>query len=111
MPHKTTKLPASVKVATHTYNIEATDKAVMDDIGIYGDLNTDLRRIRIADELPEANHALDVVLHEIIHACYRAYHIEGEREEEYTVTNLATALAGVFKDNPELRKWIDKVCR
>lgn len=104
-------LPSSIKVGTQTYSLEAVNKAVMDDIGIYGDCYSDLRRIRIADTMPEAAHAVDVLLHEIIHACYRAYHIEAERDEEYTVQNLATAIAGVLIDNPDLRKWIEKASK
>lgn len=104
-------VPATVKVGTHTYTIETTAKSSMDDIGIYGDCNADRRRIRLADEQPEASHAVDVMLHELIHACYRAYNIEAERGEEYTVTAIATALTGVLIDNPEMRKWIDRTSR
>ena len=83
----------------------------MDDIGIYGDLNTDLRRIRIAEKTPEAAQAIEVVIHELLHACYRAYHIEADRDEEYTVTNLAAALSAIITDNPEFRKWLDRTAK
>lgn len=111
MTYTVKNLPPSVKVGTQTYTLEVVDNSVMNDIGIYGDCNCDMRRIRIADTMPEANHAVEVVLHEITHACYRSYHIEAERGEEYTVTNIAAALAGVLVDNPDLRKWIDKASK
>jgi len=111
MTYSARNLPSSIKVATHNYSMEAVDGSVMDDIGIYGDCNYALRRIRVSNDLPEANHAIEVVLHEIMHACYRAYHIEAERDEEYTVRNLSAALSGVLIENPELRKWIERASR
>lgn len=111
MSYRVKNLPPKVLVGNSTYDMNLVDVSVMNEIGIYGDHNSYERRIRIAEDQPEAQHAIEVVIHELIHACYDAYHIEAERDEEYTTTRLATALSGILSDNPDLLKWIAKTAK
>lgn len=111
MTYRVKNLPERVKVGTSNYNLVAADKDMMDELGRYGDCNPETRTIRIADEQPEASHALDTVVHELFHACFRAYNIEPEREEEYTVTALAAAFTDVLISNPDLRRWIENISK
>jgi len=48
--------------------------------------------------------ALEVLLHEILHAIFHVFVIKDEDKEERTVSILGTALACLFQDNPELTK-------
>ena len=51
---------------------------------------------------------LTTLLHEINHAIFNLYHIVNEDEEEDIVTVLGVAWAQVYRDNPELIKFITK---
>ncbi|VBI24581.1 hypothetical protein [Burkholderia pseudomallei] len=49
----------------------------------------------------------DTLLHEVMHAIrFQLLREYGEEVEEDYVTSLATGLIHVFRDNPELLRWI-----
>ena len=54
---------------------------------------------------------VDTLLHELGHAIWWAYGIEDEDKEERVVATLATAWTQVYRDNPELLGWIQKMLR
>src|SRR5690606_40211864 len=53
---------------------------------------------------------LDTLIHEINHAIYWAYGIEDEDKEERIVGTMATAWAQIYRDNPDLLRFIGEVC-
>lgn len=111
MSHRVKGLPTAVKVGISTYEIALLDKPISDQIGIYGDCSAQDRLIRIADVQPEAKHAAMVVIHEILHACFRERSIPDDADEETVVTQLAPAIVGVLADNPDLVRWLLKTAK
>lgn len=102
--------PKKVRVGLHNYDIELMqpdDERISDTLGYCW---PDRRVIRIAPTQREAHDAVDTLLHEILHAAFHSYKIETE-DEERIVERLATALTTVFRDNPDLLKWVGRTLR
>lgn len=74
----------------------------------YGRVNLDQGIIRIDDPQPPFVVA-DATLHEILHAIWADRHLPDRAGEERAVTALAQGLAAVFRDNPGLLTYIDKL--
>ena len=74
----------------------------------YGRVNLDRGIIRIDDPQPPFVVA-DATLHEILHAIWAELRLPERPREERAVTALAQGLAAVFRDNPGLLTYIDKL--
>jgi len=54
----------------------------------------------------------NTMLHEIFHALWFAHNMKSkEGEEETSVAALATGMTQVFKDNPDLIKWLQEMVK
>lgn len=77
------------------------DGASLEALGV---IEWESERIRIRDELSPARTA-EILLHEILHACWRNVSLQGDVEEN-AVSVLGENLTQVFRDNPHLLKWL-----
>lgn len=72
---------------------------------------SDRSEIAVAPAL-EQGHALEVTIHEILHAVWKQMcapeHMDRALEES-VVQRLGVGLATVFRDNPRLLKWIGEM--
>jgi hypothetical protein len=65
--------------------------------------------IRVQDQMPSAMRAIEVVLHEVLHAIWWAYSIpDKDIEEEAAVSQLGAAWAALWRDNPALLSWVQR---
>ena len=101
---KATKLPPSIRVGYRDFKLEhwPVNEARADQS--YGQCDKGNAIIRI-DASISASVTANTVLHELLHACWT--HIP-EEHEELTVSVLADHLTQVWRDNPELVKWLTK---
>ena len=74
----------------------------------YGRVNLNRGIIRIDDPQPPFVVA-DATLHEILHAIWADRRLPDRPSEERAVTALAQGLTTVFRDNPGLLTYIDKL--
>ena len=75
---------------------------------IFGDFSYINSRIRIEEKLVGAV-LVDTVLHEINHAIWAIGNLKTEKEEEERVVAvMASYWTQIFRDNPELIKWINR---
>ena len=100
-----TELPKSTRVAA--FDIEFTEWTSHEgnDRRAYGQFSSTQQTISV-DTSVKPQKLLDTTLHEINHAIYWAYGLEDEDKEERIVATFATAWAQIYRDNPELLKWI-----
>jgi hypothetical protein len=98
------RMPRSVKVGHRTFDILQWDKKAAEASGALGDCREDPPVIRVAKGLKPFDRA-GVLLHEILHACWR--HLPSDRvTEEEAVTTLADNLSAVIADNPDIIAWL-----
>lgn len=105
-----TDLPTTVKVGPYDFKIEAWNPHHAAEKNSYGQTTFSDLTIRL-DVSHFPRHVADVMLHEIMHACYWVFDIQDEDKEERTVRMTATALVGVWRDNPGLFDWLDRNIR
>ena len=99
------KLPGTIKIAG--FDIKVVEWHPMSAQGerAFGEWCSCTMEIRIAPHRP-AMCVLQTFLHEINHAIFWVYDITSEDKEERIVDLTATAWAQVYRDNPEIIKWI-----
>lgn len=73
----------------------------------YGECDHYERVIRIDDALDSTKSA-NTLLHELFHAIWTTYALENDDKEERVVTVLSNGLAQVWRDNPDLVKFLNK---
>ena len=53
----------------------------------------------------------NTLIHELLHVCYREWHIKPRCSEEHTVTSLGFALASLYAQNPPLLQAMLKISK
>lgn len=99
------KLPEKVKVACFDITIEAWTHHKASENARFGEFSALTLTIRIDNSLSDIK-KVDTLLHEINHAIYWAYSMDDNDKEERIVGTFATAWTQVYRDNPELLKFI-----
>ena len=77
----------------------------------WGNYHPSNHRIRLREEMPFAAKAVEVVLHELLHAIFHCADLNDKDEEERTVAAFATWMTMVLMDNPALVSWLAKATR
>ena len=97
-------LPKTIKVGPYDIKVEVITKPVMENRGEYHD---GIETIYINNN-PEMQKwkETNVILHEIFHVVYHLGHLKDSSDEENVVDVFATWMAMVFRDNPDLAKYI-----
>ena len=95
-------LPETVVVGPFTYEVVSSKEHTerLNALGLTGQAQHDLLRLTIADDLPSDKQA-EILLHEILHACFNVSGCELEHQESF-IRAIAAPLFGVIRDNPEL---------
>lgn len=92
-------LPKSIRVGYRDYAVEPWSSVVASANGRLGECDRLNLIIRIRSDLNPMVTA-EVLLHEVIHACYGNGVLEAEDSEERVTESLANQLAQVWRDNP-----------
>tara|TARA_Y100000296_G_scaffold84947_1_gene119645 strand:- start:823 stop:1173 length:351 start_codon:yes stop_codon:yes gene_type:complete len=102
------KIPIVLKIAA--FDITVEDLPHGNELNGWGDFSALHQRIRLdktsLQKLPRKY--ADSFLHETLHAVCWVYGVQDEDKEERVVTTIATGLAQVFRDNPEVLPWIEE---
>ena len=113
LPVNTTDLPILVKVGWRDYPIEPYEQRVAFKDRAWGHTDSDPPKIRI-DAGATSRQQAAALLHEIMHACAAVFCAPTAQvgatgtadTEESWVMPLADGLATVWRDNPEVMRWI-----
>lgn len=100
------RLPKSVRVGPHIWRVELWTHLQGSASGKYGECSTQEFRISVQAEVHALSSLFDTVIHELSHAIYWAQDIADDDKEERSVTRYATGWTQVFRDNPELVRWL-----
>jgi hypothetical protein len=106
MSKKIKFIPKSLKIAGETIEIETYGIEAAGANGIFGAFNALHGTLMICDELSKMS-CLNTLIHEIGHAIYFFYGIEDADEEEKTVNQMGVGWAQIWKDNPDLVKFLN----
>ena len=96
--------PQFIKVGNVHIRVEICED-VSDDTA-WGNYSASLFRIRFQDNIPSTGKAIEVVLHEVLHAIFHCADLKDTDDEERTVATFSTWMAMVLMDNPLLVKWL-----
>jgi Zn-dependent peptidase ImmA (M78 family) len=102
-------LPPTLRIGHRDYKVERwpskTAQAQAAD-GMHDPINA----IIYVNEDRTGYDQLDTLLHEILHACFYVADIDAEKDgEERIVTRLASTLVQAWRDNYDLRKFLNDV--
>lgn len=102
-------LPTHIRIGGMIVRIQIVEEVTDGDS--WGDFSCVKYLIRLDRGIPSKSKAVEVVVHEILHAIYRFAAVHPQDDEERMVTTFSTWLAMVFMDNPSLVKWISNATR
>jgi hypothetical protein len=102
-------LPRAIRIGPHDIRFAALGPA--EARKNYGTFVPAEQEIRLHQEYASGSMAVDTVLHEIIHAVFAVATVQVEQGEEHVVSNLATYLAQIIRDNPGLVTWLAETVR
>lgn len=96
-------LPATIRIGPYDvrFQIEDYDWSQVNDA--FGQYDRSAMRIHLAaNAAPTEQHALDTLLHEVIHAIWHIYGVRSRDSEERIVSAHSTAWTQIYRDNPWL---------
>jgi hypothetical protein len=100
------RLPRKVRVGLLTYEIEVVDNLMDEGTKQNGLCIFTEQKIQLDSKPPSSQFAADTLLHEILHAIWGERVLNKNPSEEQIVTSLATGIAILLRDNPDLNAWI-----
>ena len=92
--------PSELKIGPHVWILQEVPNGVLHQSGHLGLSTADSLVIAVDANLPPTK-KLEVLLHEVLHACCEGTML-GEDDEESLVRIIAPALLGVIRENPDL---------
>jgi hypothetical protein len=103
----TVALPKKVKVAGYDFGIVDWQPMKAEAADRYGECSAQELVIRIRTD-KHISHTTNTFLHEITHAIYWAYGIRDEDKEERIVEMIGNGWAQVFRDNPDVLRFLSE---
>ncbi len=102
-------IPKKIKVGYRDYKVELWDTAEATRAGRRAEIDMWNNTIRISDAWPLEDQR-ECIIHEVLHALWydRALDDTEKWNEEFLVSNIASGLTAVFRDNPGLLKFMEK---
>lgn len=101
-------LPASIKVGPLVYEFLLVPKGTLTDC--WGDCDDNNQKITI-ERGHRRDRTINVVIHEVLHACWASADLPERASEEKAVTCLTNTLQQVLRDNDKFRGWFrTEVC-
>ena len=99
-------LPHSVRVGPH--DIRFATLGIADAKRNYGTFVPAEQEIQLQQEYGSGSMATETVLHELLHAIFAVATVQVKHGEEHIVSVVATYLAQIIRDNPELVIWLQR---
>ncbi|MCB1466620.1 MAG: hypothetical protein KDK08_05615 [Rhizobiaceae bacterium] len=98
-------MPDRVQIGPYPYEIREWDHAVSVEAGAYGLCDMENQTIWVRQTLKGPRKA-EVLLHEILHACWESGSLPDAPDEEHAVNALGIQLTQAMRANPEVFRWI-----
>lgn len=98
-------MPKQVLIGPYLYEIVDWDHAESVAAEAYGECSHEHQTIKVRKTLKGSRKA-EVLLHEILHACWEAGSILDNPDEEHAVNSLGIQLTQAMRANPEVFRWI-----
>lgn len=92
-------LPKHIKIGATRYAVVPRDSEYRSEEGVDGMVSFDTMEINIVTDRP-ASEVANTFVHELLHVCYREWHIKPKCGEERTVTALGYAMTALYAQNP-----------
>lgn len=99
------KLPKTVRIGPHTYDIIEVNSQEALSEGYHG-IHISVRKVIKIDNTLKDSQVLESLLHEVCHAIWDNYKLSEDDDEERIVSVFGVGLLQVFKDNPAIRRAI-----
>ena len=103
----TIQLPTSIRVAAFDFTVVNWNPMAAAGSRRYGEFSSMEGVIRVDPQAGDVK-TCDTLLHEIGHAIWWAYNIQDDDKEERIVATTSTAWTQIFRDNPDLLRFIDE---
>ncbi len=103
-------LPKSLRIGPFDYTVEDWEPREAANDRRYGEVSHVLLRIRV-DTCHGPLQALNTLLHEIMHAIWHQYSMGKDDEEERSIEIMAGAWTQVYRDNPDLLRFIGEAVK
>jgi len=100
-----TAVPKKIKIGHYIFDVCNMTKDLRKHGEVFGVCDQTKQKIHI-DVTATPAVLRDTLLHEIMHGVYWMFNLEDENKEEKIVSSLATGLLAVFRDNPEVAKFL-----
>jgi hypothetical protein len=101
------KFPDRLRIGAHDYTVEDWPSTKAATSRRFGECRKNEKIIRVDRQWGPRTSA-ETLLREIMHACYCEYCIDGGDDEDRTVSALSSALAAVWRGNPNVFLWISR---
>jgi hypothetical protein len=98
-------LPKAIRVGAFDFAVEELKPMTAGALRRFGEFSAMENCIRV-DPQADRIKVLDTLLHEIGHAIFWAYNIDDKDDEERTVGIQASAWTQIYRDNPDLLRFI-----
>lgn len=99
------KIPKSLKIGYHDYQIVEWGAAEVDLSGSWGQCDKHEKTIYICTDTKPAIVA-DIFIHECMHAIWDYFNLEDSEDEEKAVSVLSSGLVDLFVSNPKALQWV-----
>jgi len=100
-------LPKAIRVGAFDFAVEVLKPMTAGALRRFGEFSAMENCIRV-DPNADRIKVLDTLLHEINHAVFWAYNIDDKDDEERTVGHMASAWTQIYRDNPDLLRFISE---
>lgn len=97
-------LPPAVRIGPHDIRFATLGPAEAQRN--YGTFVPAEQEIRLHEDYASGSMAVDTVLHEVLHAIFAVATVQVKQGEEHVVSVIATYLAQIIRDNPQLVTWL-----
>ncbi len=94
-----------IKIGIHDIIVAVASGLTLQGSRVYGYFDPDMHYIWLDAALQES-HAQEILIHEILHACWWYSQLGAKADEETAVSHLAPALSAVLVFNPWISRWL-----
>ncbi len=101
------RLPSSLKIGAFDYSVVTMTESEGAGRRVFGEFRPMESEIAICLNSPSLPKLVDTVMHEVLHAVWWHAALDRPNEEE-GVLHVARTLTMVFRDNPELLRWLQE---
>lgn len=106
-------LPNKLRIGAHDFKISKMEKSWGNSAETlrYGDFSEVNLTIRIRRHMRSRTHAVDTIIHEVMHALWCSYSLQKGDSEERVIGAMAIGLTQVLRDNVAFADWLANMSR